>query len=238
MNYNKKNEANFFLHFLKKNIDNYFCNYLHYICVMNYQTDKTMNLYSPYTKQELDKIGNAIIYLAGKIPNLSKTKLLKLIFLIEETSIKKYGLPIFNLPFLVWKYGPVAKDIYVDLSDDGVLFNKYISTKQNGNNTIVSAKIGFSDDEFSDNEIKILDLVVDKFGSYSAEQLVTLTHREHSLWYITAKENGVLEYLQTEKINNTNIEIDLSRTLENDSFKKEIYLQHREFLTQSRSLKF
>ena len=197
-----------------------------------------MNLYSPYTKQELDKIGNAIIYLAEKIPNLSKTKLLKLIFLIEETSIKKYGLPIFNLPFLVWKYGPVAKDIYVDLSDDGVLFDDYISTKQKRGNTFVSAKIGFSDDEFSDNEIKILGLVVEKFGNYTADELVAHTHREHSLWYRTAKEHGVLEYLQDEKINNTNIEIDLSRTLENDSFKKEIYLQHREFLNQSRSLKF
>jgi len=50
-----------------------------------------------YSRSDIEKIGNAIIYLAERIPDLSKTKLLKLLYLLEETFAKKY-----QLPFLIW----------------------------------------------------------------------------------------------------------------------------------------
>ncbi len=204
---------------------------------MIYPTDKTMNLFFTYTKEEIDKIGNTIIYLSEKIPLLSKTKALKLIYLIEETSVKKFGLPILNLKFFVWMYGPVTKDIFIDLSSNPILLNEYIKREERDGNSYISPNKAFSDDEFSDNEMAVIDLVIDTFKNYTAEQLVKLTHREHSLWYKTAKENNVLDLLENKQLNNTEIEIDFSRLLEGDDYKKEIYLQHREFLNVSRSLK-
>ena len=193
-----------------------------------------------YTKEEVDKIGNAIIYLSEKVPFLSKTKILKLIYLIEETSIRKYGLPIFNLRFFLWKFGPVSKDLFIELSSEPDLLRNYIVAKRNDDDckNYFTALQPFCDDEFSDNEMAVIDLVIDKFKGFSAEELVKFTHRTHSLWHTTAVEAGVLEKLENQLINNTDIEIDFSVLLKNDALKKEMYLQHKEYLMLSRSLKF
>lgn len=56
-----------------------------------------MNLlaYIKFSDDQLDKIGNALIYLADKLPQLTKTKLLKLLYIMDEISIKKSGIPIY-----------------------------------------------------------------------------------------------------------------------------------------------
>jgi uncharacterized phage-associated protein len=118
------------------------------------------------------------------------------------------------------------------------LLDEFIGREEKDGNTFIVPLKSFSDDEFSDNEMSVLDLVIDKFKGFSAEELVKFTHREHSLWHSTAKEEGVLELLENELINNTEIEIDFASLLKNDAHKKEMYLQHKEYLTLSRSLKF
>ena len=70
-----------------------------------------------FSRSEIDKLGNTIIYLASKIPNLSKTKVLKLLYLLEHFSARYNRVPFVNLEFEVWKAGPVAKDVYIDLSN-------------------------------------------------------------------------------------------------------------------------
>src|SRR5690349_13795289 len=85
-----------------------------------------------FTRDQINKIGNAIIYLSQKIPDLNKTKILKLLFLIEEACIKKFGHPFFGIDFQLWKLGPVAKDIFIDLSDDTLtLLNEFIKRDTN-----------------------------------------------------------------------------------------------------------
>ena len=70
--------------------------------------------FSESTKQ---KLGNAIIYIAHHTSSLSKTKLLKLLYLMEERMALKYHVPFIGIPFEVWQAGPVAKDVFIDLSD-------------------------------------------------------------------------------------------------------------------------
>lgn len=38
--------------------------------------------------EQIEKIGNAVIYFSTRVSELTKTKLLKLLFLLEEHSIK------------------------------------------------------------------------------------------------------------------------------------------------------
>jgi len=52
-----------------------------------------------YTKGEIAKIGNAIIYFAERIKPLPKTKLLKVLYFLEEASVKKWGSPFLGLKF-------------------------------------------------------------------------------------------------------------------------------------------
>ncbi len=193
----------------------------------------------PYTKDQIDKIGNAIVYLAERIKPLSKTKLLKLVYLIEEISIKKSGIPFFNLRFDVWKLGPVSRDIFIELSSEPVILSEYISIEKtpHDNNIYVNPKTKFCDDEFSNNDIGILNYVVDTFKTSSAQDLIKLTHRKHSPWYLTAKKNNILEHLESGKLNSTDIEIDFTELFHDSPLHKEIFMEHKEFLAHTQYLK-
>lgn len=190
-----------------------------------------------YTKDDIAKIGNTLVYFAEHVPNLSKTKLLKLVYLLEETTIRRRARPFLNLDFEVWKLGPVAKDLFSDLSSTKqYMFKDYIRTQpQEEGRVYVSAAKAFEDDEFSDVELSILDDVIKQFGHLSAKELVELTHSPHSPWTMTAMQQGVLNDLLEERIITTDFKIDFNTLLDEDG--QEIYAQHLEYLNASRSLK-
>ena len=189
-----------------------------------------------YTKSQIEKIGNAIVYLATHITDLNKTKLLKLLYLIEETSIQKYAFPFFNIRFDVWKFGPVCKDIFVELSDAPDLLSNYISLEKNSENSFIKSLKEFSDDEFSDNDLSILEYISSHYKNASASQLVNLTHSKHSPWYQTALKNGLLEYFDLGLMNSTDVEIDFSLIFQDEN-RKEFYKENKELLAFSQQLK-
>jgi uncharacterized phage-associated protein len=192
---------------------------------------------SIYTKEQIDKLGNAIIFLCERIKPLSKTKLLKLIYLIEESAVKKHGTPFFNLRFDVWRLGPVSRDLYAEITGELSLLEDYIEKVEMNGNINVVAKKYFSDDEFNDLEIALLEQITTSFKHYSADQLIELTHRKHSPWYIAAKKNGLLEPFENGFANTSDVEIDLSEMLYGDDVKLAIYNGHKDFLDYSRQLK-
>ena len=161
-----------------------------------------------------------MIYISMKVPELSKTKLLKLIYLLEETSVKKNNLPFFGIPFEVWQAGPVAKDVFIDLDSNPFLFAKFITISKNNNSTYISAKSGFNDDEFSDNDIEVMDYVIEKYGNKTAKQLVSLLHKEGSAWYKEAKESGLIDAFKKKITNSSNKEIDFTYYLSGCGIKR------------------
>jgi uncharacterized phage-associated protein len=191
-----------------------------------------------YSKGQLDKLGNALIFLCKNLEKPTKTHLLKLIFIIEEISIVKFGVPFFDLRFDVWKLGPVSKDLFVELTDEPNLLEPYILKQTSNGTSIISAKKDFSDDEFSDNEMSLLHEIVERFKYCTANELINFTHKKNSLWYNAAQRNGVLDLLESGKMTTTNIEINMAELIEDDEEKFMIYNGHKEFLTQSKSLKF
>lgn len=190
-----------------------------YLCPQNSKWIMNTSNYTQYTDAQLNKIGNAAIYLSEKIERLSKTKFLKLIYILDEISVSSTGIPFFNLKYKVWKFGPVAEPIFIDLSSEMSLLTPYISNKDG----YISPKKEFNDDEFSDNDIDLLEKVINMFGKKSAKELVDYTHKENSLWRKTAKKNKVLELLENEVINSTDFFINLGDLVAKDVRKKAIY---------------
>jgi uncharacterized phage-associated protein len=86
-------------------------------------------------------------------------------------------------------------------------------------NKYFKARKEFSDDEFSQQEIRIMNEVLTEFGERSATQLVNYLHRKDSLWYKTAQKNGVLEWFNNGLCNSTDIRIDFGELID---------LEHRE----------
>ena len=189
-----------------------------------------------YTRSQIDKLGNTIIYLITQIPDVNKTKLLTLLYLIEEINIKKYSFPFFNIRFDVWKLGPISKDIYLEISDTPDLLHAFIELDKNGDSPLIRPKKAFDDGEFSDNDIRILEYAVAHFGDAPAAYLVNMTNQKHSAWYQTALRYGLLGYFKSGQLTTTDIEVDFSILL-NDPHNKAFYLENKDLYSFSNLMK-
>lgn len=169
---------------------------------------------TPLTKYQIDKIGNSIIYLGENVSELSKTKLLKLLFLLEEQSIKGYGTPFFGIDFKIWQFGPVAQPIFDGLTEiDNHFLSEYIQKNKFDEYEGVAK---FVDDEFSNNDIAILDWAVNFARHKLAEDLVKHTHSKESLWRRGAIKHGVYEQFLKKELTYTDHNIDFTLLFEND----------------------
>lgn len=122
-----------------------------------------------YTASDKEKLGNVVVYIANHVPDLSKTKLLKLLYFMEEYSVKRFHTPFLGLPFEVWQAGPVVKDVFIDLSETPVLLDGFVKKEVKDGNTYISAIKEFCDDEFSDNDIVVMDDMLKKIWEYDSK---------------------------------------------------------------------
>lgn len=176
------------------------------------------------TKYQIDKIGNSIIYLGNNVSELSKTKLLKLLFLLEEKSISDYGKPFFAIDFKIWQFGPVAPPLFEGLTD---WENKFLSDFiQKNKFDEYEGKKDFNDDEFSNNDVKVLDWAVNFARHKTAEDLVRYTHSAESLWRRGAIKHNVYEKFISKELTYTDHNIDFTLLFENqpDNYLLEMYI--------------
>lgn len=110
-----------------------------------------------FSEANKDKLGNALIYMAERVPDLSKAKALKLLYLMEERMVLIYHVPFLGIPYEVWQAGPVAKDVFIDLSDGPYLLKDYVKTEMHHTGTYIISVKPFDDDEFSECEIDMMD---------------------------------------------------------------------------------
>lgn len=167
--------------------------YFQYFCIV----EKTS--YIKLSSTQIEKVRNTIVYLAKRIPNLSKTKILKLIYILDELAIRKSGIPYFNLKYKVWKFGPVSEEIFIDLSSETTLLKRYIERSSEEGTNSINPIAEFDDNEFFDNDIALLEFVIEEFGGRTAKDLVSYTHRKKSPWHNTALENSVLDLLESDE---------------------------------------
>jgi uncharacterized phage-associated protein len=189
------------------------------------------------TTQQIEKLGNALIYLSNGVSELSKTKILKLLFLIEEQSIKKHGYPFFGFNFELWQFGPVLKEVHTDLTSETLYFLSDYIKRDPYDQSMYQAAAEFNDSEFSDWDIEILDSMILFAKNKLAKDFVAITHAEGSLWKKTAIKFGVLEDLESRRIATTDHLIDFSMLFDDNDELKERYLMAVENLNAIHSLK-
>jgi len=191
-----------------------------------------------FTQSEVKKIGHSIIYLSQRIDDLSKTKLLKLIYLTDELSVKSRGIPFFNLEYKIWQKGPVNVDLYSEFTSTPTILKDFIKLEfTDRGETYIKGKIKFDDGEFSDNEMNLLDLIISAYGDFTANKLVELCHRPNTLWHKIAEEKGLLEAFKTGKLTTTDFEINLQEYIKGDKLKESAFLDHIEYLQFSKRFK-
>lgn len=124
------------------------------------------------------------------------------------------------------------------MSDELVLLADFITKTTAADNTVtIMPKKPFADDEFSDNEVLLLDEIVSRFKYCTARELINFTHRKGTPWYNTALRNGVLDDLESGKLTTTDIEINLEEVIEDKDDKLALFKSHKDFLQFSKNLK-
>jgi len=188
-----------------------------------------------YTNDQLERLGNTILFLIKKISPLYKTKLLKLIYLIDELSTARNGVPFLGLEYKVWQAGPVNSDLYEELNQP-YLLESFIELEQDPKGIKIVAKKEFSDDEFSEMDLNLLKEIAHRYKNTPAEKLVEITHRKSAPWYITASENNLLDAFNDKRINTTDIPVDLTLLIRNDPQKLAMYKENIEIQKFSKFL--
>ncbi len=174
-----------------------------------------------------EKIGFVLNYLASNIEILSMTKALKLLYIIDETSIKETGTPITWLDYKVWEMGPVAIDVYNEIKRKEYLcyhgkqitFDDYVELsivdKNDREEIYIKPKVEFNKQIFNKYELDLFYMTVFKFGNWTAPELINYLHEEGSLWDKVVKQHNLDEHF--EKVNKTtNYSIVFTELIEDD----------------------
>ena len=178
------------------------------------------------TNKEL--IGNLIILLSERCKPLYHTKMMKLLFLIDQESTLVRGIPITWLEYKAWNNGPVSPDIFYSKNEGHNKFSDYVYFDKNKSNSVlVKPMKKFDDSEFSEWDLEIIDKVLILYGQKTSDELIQLTHVKDSLWDKTIQRKGV----KFSNDNQTSDEIlNFLELIENDDFKKTIYFSTLENL--------
>ncbi|MBQ9931996.1 MAG: SocA family protein, partial [Firmicutes bacterium] len=115
-----------------------------------------------------DKMLRVIAYVFEKLEEVTPLVLQKLLYFIQGVYSALYGRPIFTEDCRAWIHGPVYPEVYELFRDfkynpiDDARFALFEGTK----------------DALTEEETRVIDLVVNTFGMYGGKVLEKITHNE------------------------------------------------------------
>lgn len=175
-----------------------------------------------------EKNGVLLAYLAERIPNVTLRKLLKLVYLTDEKFTIERGFPLTWFNYFAWKKGPVAPEVY-DMKNGS--FADFVQCHRNSNDKYEVSPVGgaLTEDRlnlYSRYEMNMIDEIISKYGSMSADELTDITHLENTLWSKVVNENK----LTFSDSGRSDCEIHLNRLIEGDEEKEEVFEDALEYM--------
>lgn len=178
-------------------------------------------------KAKREKIGNLLIYLSSEVSPLYHTKLLKLLYLIDQEAVKETGVPVTWLEYKAWKLGPVAPDIY-NLKFFNSEFEEFVQTVSDSKGTRILPIADFDKGEFSEYEMGLIKKIIHQCQFKNGAEMVDLTHEPGGLWDKIAERHNLKNKFETDEIGISPYDIDLSELIESDPELLGIYKEARE----------
>lgn len=143
---------------------------------------------------DYDKLCAMVLYFAHKCPKLLKTKLMKLLNYSDMIFYKENGISISGLKYVHLPFGPVPENYDVLF---GIMSADHIAhievTYDNGyeKHQVVPDCV-FDSNILSDEEIRVLDRINDKFKSFGSKEISVYSHKENG--YHSTKQGEVISY--------------------------------------------
>lgn len=168
------------------------------------------------------KVGNLLAYISSKVNGINLRKLIKLVYLIDEESVCLRGISVTWLTYYAWEKGPVAPCIY-DIKQDGGSFSKYVNVHRDKEERIIvtpSVDEKESSLQFSKKELRLIDSIIHKYESLSADELSEITHRPGGLWDMAKKKHNP-DFKSSD--GRSDIKLDMIDLIQGDNEKMGIY---------------
>ena len=126
-----------------------------------------------------EKMLRVIAYVFEKLEEVTPLMLQKLLYFIQGVYSALYGRPIFTEDCRAWIHGPVYPEVY----------DMFRDFKYNPIDDARFALLKGTADVLTDDEKKVIDLVVNTFGIYGGKVLERITHNEDT-WKEARKGYG------------------------------------------------
>jgi len=169
------------------------------------------------THYDREKTEAIIAYLASKA-HVNKTKLFKLLYLIDFKHYAKHNQSVTGASYEHWTYGPVPVQVWALIKNQTSTSFSVVKTSDDELDEVSEDRIISNDGvdiakALSPSEIEILEDVLKTYGSRSASQLVDLTHKQ-TPWKIT-NHNEQIPYFLSYYIESVDLE-EYAKTLRED----------------------
>lgn len=150
------------------------------------------------TDLSLDKVVEVIRYFASsiKVTSLYKVKLMKLIWYADALSYKRRGFAITGLVYQALPMGavPVEHNSIIDLKD--VPCEEVDMGETYAYHFSLSGKQTFS--ELSEEEKAILDVVIEKLGKMSKNEIINFMYKEQA--YVETAPRDIIQFKYAESL--------------------------------------
>jgi len=147
---------------------------------------------------DLDKLIAAVNFIAHRVSNLFKVKLMKLLWYADFLSYKRYGHSITGQLYLAKPMGalPVAHNVIMEL--DGITYEEVLLPDLEVGYRFVPT-IGIDTGILSEEDTSVLDTVIEKYGRYKTDRLVDAMHRE--LAFKETSQGEIISYSYAKELN-------------------------------------
>lgn len=181
-----------------------------------------------------DKIGALLEYICFQMPQIHLRKLLKVVYLMDEKSVRERSIPLTWLDYYAWKKGPVAPEIYEikkGALSDYVSCSRGVDDKwhvkaNNTNPYLIDQAMS----AYSEYEMDIINSVIAYCKNKSADELTDETHRGESLWSRVVEKNKI----SFDNSNRSDYKLDLNDL--NDDEGREIFAEALDSIMMQASL--
>lgn len=146
--------------------------------------------YNGYKLLEIDKVKNLLVYFSTYIKSLYKVKLMKLLWFADAEAFKELG---HSLTGLVYRHMPLGA---VPIAHNEIMALSSINVEEevHGNYTAyrITPNVTVPIQNFSIEELGILQRIVEKFGDFSTKDIVEYMHEERA--YRETEENEIIPF--------------------------------------------
>lgn len=123
-------------------------------------------------------------YINQKGDTISHKKLQKLLYYVEAWNLVHLSDPLMEEDFEAWVHGPVLPSLYHELKQFGFNDLKVVADEFDKPDDLVNKII--RENELTSEQLELIYLVLDKYGSMNSLQLELLTHNENP--WVEARE--------------------------------------------------